>query len=140
MNYANPTEADIQSRNIILIRRDGENQHIQTISRMWEPLTYPLFFPHATLGWGVVGSTDEIKTGEGGYPVQDEGIAGTTQQIMHYCMRILREPRFHIFGRLTNEYLVDMFSWNLEQRLNYIRMNQKHLRQAAAALMGITYL
>ena len=140
MNYANTTEADVQSRNIILIRRDGENQRIQTISRLWEPLAYPLFFPHATLGWGVVGSTDEIETGEGNYPVQDEGIAGTTRQIMHYRARILREPRFHIFGRLTNEYLVDMFSRNLETRLNYIRMNQTRLRQEDAALMGVTYV
>jgi hypothetical protein len=63
MNYTNTTNDDVQSCNIVTIRRDGENQRISTISRLWEPLAYPLFFPHATLGWGVVGSNDEIETG-----------------------------------------------------------------------------
>jgi hypothetical protein len=139
MNYANTTVADARSRNIVVIRRDGENQSIHTISRLWEPLAYPLLFPHATLGWGVVGSADEIESGQPQQSSQEE-LEGTTRQIMYYHARILREPRFEIFGRLTNEYLVDMFSRNLETRLNYIRMNQKRLRQEDAALMGVTYI
>ena len=45
----------------------------------------------------------------------------------HYRAQILREERFQIFGRLTNEYIVDMFSRDLECRLNYIRSNQLRL-------------
>ena len=85
----------------------------------------PSVFPHATLGWGVVGSGDEIETGVARHADDDYG--GSTRQIMHYHARVLHEPRFQIFGRLTNEYLVDMFSRNLETRLNYIRINQKRL-------------
>ena len=34
----------------------------------------------------------------------------TTTQLWHYRIHLLREECFHLFGRLTNEYLVDMFS------------------------------
>ena len=40
-----------------------------------------------------------------------------TTQIWLYRARILREPHFCIFGRLTNEYVVDMFTRELECRL-----------------------
>ena len=63
-----------------------------------------------------------------------------TRQIMHYRAHLLREPRFKIFGRLTNEYAIDMFTRNLETRLNYIRANQKRLREEDAALMGVTHV
>jgi hypothetical protein len=138
MNYANTTTDDVHVRNIVTVRRDGENQSISTISHLWEPLAYPLFFSHATLGWGVVGSGDEIETGVAQRAEDDDG--GSTRQIMHYRARVLREAHFQIFGCLTNEYLVDMFSRNLETRLNYIHINQKHLRQEDAALMGISHV
>ena len=63
-----------------------------------------------------------------------------TRQIMHYRAHLLREPRFKIFGRLTNEYAIDMFTRNLETRLNYIRANQKRLHEEDAALMGVTHV
>lgn len=90
MNYANTTASDVHSHNIFIIRHDGENQSIHTISHLWEPLTYPLFFPHATLGWGVVGSADEIESGQAQQSSQEE-VNRTTRQIMHYQARILRE-------------------------------------------------
>ena len=54
----------------------------------------------------------------------------------HYRALLLRESRFHLFGRLTNEYLVDMFSRNLDCRLSYIRQNQRRIRAEDAELMG----
>ena len=56
----------------------------------------------------------------------------------HYRARLLREPRFQIFGRLTNEYIVDMFSRDLESRLAYIRTNQERIRREDATLMGLS--
>lgn len=41
----------------------------------------------------------------------------------------LWEPCFQIFGCLVNEYIVDMFSYDLESWLTYIRFNQVRLRQ-----------
>ena len=46
---------------MMVIRRDGDNQAISTISQLWEPLAYPLLFPHATLGWGVYGAHSDLS-------------------------------------------------------------------------------
>jgi len=59
-----------------------------------------------------------------------------TTQMWHYRARLLRESRFEIFRRLANEYAVDMFSRDLECRLNYIRQNQQRIRREDAELMG----
>ena len=55
MNYHNTTVSQVDARKIVVIRHDGLNQTISATSRLWEPLAYPLFFPHATLGWGISG-------------------------------------------------------------------------------------
>lgn len=138
-NYDNTTLSEVNARKSIVMRVDGNDQYIPSISRLWEPLAYPLFFPHGTLGWGVVGSLDDFQNNpshdaaDNDFDLQGEG---SGRQIMFYRARILREPRFRIFGKLTNEYAVDMLSRNLETRLNYIRSNQKRLHEEDAELMG----
>lgn len=52
MNYENTTQSEIKARKLLIIKKDGSQQQISTVSRFWEPLAYPLLFPHATLGWG----------------------------------------------------------------------------------------
>ena len=139
MNYENTTQSEVKARQMLVIRRDGANQSISTISCLWEPLAYPLLFPHATLGWGIYGAHNDfdldatVETGEVASDVP-------THQIMHYRAHMLREPRFQIFGHLANEYAIDMFTRNLETRLNYIQANQKRLREEDAALMGVTHI
>jgi hypothetical protein len=129
MSYTNTTPSEIKARRLIVVTTGGENQSVSTVSRFWEPLSYPLLFPHGTLGWGVVGRNEEFVPGT------DNDIP--TTQMWHYRARLLREPRFRIFGRLTNEYIVDMFSRDLESRLAYIRSNQERLRREDANLMGL---
>jgi hypothetical protein len=128
MNYDNTTLGELNSRQCLVVRRDGTNQSVSTISRLWEPLAYPLLFPHGTLGWGVVGSLSVILNDRLD-DVQDPDLQadGCGRQIMFYRVRLLREPKFRVFGKLTNEYAVDMLSHNLETRLNYIRANQKRV-------------
>ena len=62
----------------------------------------------------------------------------TVTQIWHYRSRVLRDNRFEIFGRLTNEYLVDMWSREVDCRLAYIRSNQLRIRQEDTELMGVS--
>lgn len=50
----NTARNEVQARHLIISRINGQNQTIPTISRLWEPLAYPLLFPHGTLGWGLV--------------------------------------------------------------------------------------
>ena len=97
-------------------------------------MAYPLLFPHGTLGWGLRPLVRDPFS-----IILDGADSDTpTTQIWHYRARLLREPRFSIFGRLTNEYVVDMFSRELDSRLGYIRSNQERLRaqEQDAALMG----
>jgi hypothetical protein len=138
-NYDNTTLRDVSTRQSIVVRHNGENQSISAISRLWEPLAYPLLFPHGTLGWGVVDTQNRFQQEiENGADDMHEQIA--TRQIMYYRARLLREERFRIFGKLTNEYAVDMLTRNLEMRLNYIRINQMRLRQQDAELMGEAFV
>ena len=122
MCYDNTVLSDISPRCLVVSRQNGQDQYIPTISRLWEPLAYPLFFPHGTLGWGLIGSMGGLNE-----QYNDNNFDTPTTQIWLYRARLLREPRFHIFGRLTNEYVVDMFTRELECRLRYIRSNQSRL-------------
>lgn len=138
MNFDNTTLGDVNTRKSIIVQHNGNHQSISAISRLWEPLVYPLFFPHGTLGWGVVGSYSDLEDVPMLDNMQDATIdtEGCGRQIMFYRARILREPRFRIFGKLTNEYAVDMLTRNLETRLNYIRDNQRRVMEEDAELMG----
>lgn len=129
----NSAAAELAPRSLVVSPQGprGGNVRIPAISRLWEPLAYPLFFPHGEPGWGVPG-TEQLQ--HQGLQVPNEDVP--TTQIWHYRRRILSDDRFRIFGRLTNEYLVDMFSRNLEMRLHYITANQERLRREDAMLMG----
>lgn len=131
MSYNNTSSSENRGRRLVVSRRSGRTQAIPTVSRLWEPLSYPLLFPHGTLGWGLTHSSDTLETDEISQTEYDHA----TTQLWHYRARILREPRFQVFGRLTNEYVVDMFSRNLETRLNFIRHNQERIRREDAQLM-----
>ncbi|CAG8533214.1 16447_t:CDS:2, partial [Dentiscutata heterogama] len=50
-------------------------------------------------------------------------------QVDYYRYRIMSETRFHLLGRLFNEYLVDMFSRADDERLQYIRQEQYRFKK-----------
>jgi len=133
MCYDNTLLSEVVPQSLMVSWQNGRDQYIPTVSCLWEPLAYPLLFPSGTLGWGLIGSTE--NTGE---QYNQSNFDAPTTQIWHYRARPLREPRFQIFGRLTNEYVVDMFTHELECWLWYIRSNQNRLRtlESDATLMG----
>ena len=92
----------------VVIWNHGETstRTVNILSSHYEPLQYPLLFPQGTPGW---------------HP----GVSNNCSQIRWYRMRILRDERFHLFGRLGNEYLVDMYSRVEDQRLDYLRRGRK---------------
>jgi len=135
MCYENTLRSQISPRSLRISTINNEPQTIHTVSRLWEPMAYPLLFPHGTLGWGLRPSArDPLSV----IALDGADSEAATTQIWHYRARLLREPRFSIFGRLTNEYVVDMFSRELDARLTYIRSNQArlHAQDQDAALMG----
>ena len=134
MCYENTLRSQISPRSLLISTIDNRPQSIPTVSRLWEPMAYPLLFPHGTLGWGLWPSVRDPFS----ITVDGADSDTPTTQIWHYRAQLLREPRFSIFGRLTNEYIVDMFTRELDARLSYIRSNQERLRtqEQDAALMG----
>jgi hypothetical protein len=120
MCYDNTSMTELSVQSLIVHLHGEQQQQIPTTSRLWEPLIYPLFFPSGSLGWGL--TMDNYRTAD---ELDDHALTinAPTTQIWHYRARLLREPRFHIFGHLTNEYVVDMFSRDLECRLYYIKTN-----------------
>ena len=135
ISYNNTTSQQIRPRRLIVSVDDGYTQQIPSISRMWEPLSYPLLFPEGTPGWGIADTANtHPRIGADQY---QHRVDAPTMQMWFYRARLLREPRFQIFGRLANEYMVDMFSRDLECRLAYIRANQRRICQEEATLHGL---
>ena len=44
---------NVNNRDTVLHYRDGGLQHISKLHRSYDPLQYPLLFPHGTDGWHV---------------------------------------------------------------------------------------
>ena len=125
LSYRNSIKSEIHRRRLIIRPNDSSNQNISAVSHIWEPLSYPLLFPNGMLGWGIPPSEGEID-----FRLENEDTSVPTTQMWHYHARLLRESQFSIFGRLANEYIVDMFTHDLECRLNYIRKYQHQLPDA----------
>src|SRR5579872_1274497 len=84
MCYDNTILSQVSPRSLIVSKRNGDDQYIPTISRLWEPLAYPLLFPSGTAGWGLIdrtnGTIDEY---------QDANFDAPTTQIWMYRARLL---------------------------------------------------
>ncbi|KIJ26083.1 hypothetical protein M422DRAFT_272899 [Sphaerobolus stellatus SS14] len=104
----NTAAGNYTPKSMVIRKRDNSVSQIGSISRLWEPLAYPLPFPHGTLGWGKLSGINRQYT-------EEEYLHGdsTVTQIWHYRSRLLRAQIFEIFGRLANEYMVDM--WTMEE-------------------------
>lgn len=103
----------VNPRNI-LIWQNGHHlpTFVPILSRHYEPLQYPLLFPHGTPGWGL--------TEQDGLFMPPNKIS----QRLWYKAHLLTDPRFLHFGRLTCEYVCDMYSRVEEQRLDFIRRSR----------------
>ena len=109
----------ITPRAIVVWRHsEAEPSFVPIYSRHYEPLQYPLLFPHGTPGWGLT----ETANGQLRNTV-------TLTQREWYRSRILTDQRFITFGRVTCEYLCDMYSRVEEERLNFIRRSKDAISQ-----------
>ena len=129
----NTSIRNLRPRQLLIQYQNGRHQSIGTNSRLWEPLVYPLLFPHGTFGWGINNNNDDFN---------DEGCntGEITTLSWHIRGMLLHEARFKIFGYLANEYAVDMFSRVLDQRLNLIKSAQLKFAADDAALMGRMFI
>jgi hypothetical protein len=83
MSYQNTLESEVAPRTMVIARRNGGNQSISTVSRLWEPLAYPSLFPHGTLGLVLPADHDALEGNVRADDAQDGGVdtpdATTTQ-------------------------------------------------------------
>lgn len=101
---------NLQPYNILIWQNRQPHPHpckVNIFSSQYEPLQYPIIFPHGTTGWHADAHLSQIRW---------------------YCSCLLQEEQFTIFGQLTCEYLVDMYSRVEEERLAYIRRGREQQR------------
>ena len=97
-------------------------QYVNPLSALYEPLSYPLWYPFGGRGW----STDILST---------TGVRVT--QMWWYRQQLLRLPHMHLCGRLLNEWLVNMFCRMEDERLALIRRDQSQRIATRAELTGV---
>ena len=97
-------------------------QYLQPLSPLYEPLSYPLWYPHGGRGW----STD--VTGPLGNKVT---------QMWWYRQQVLRLPQLHLCGRLLNEWFINMYCRMEDERLSLLRRQQQTRVATRAALCEV---
>ena len=85
MCYENTLRSQISPRSLLISMTGGCAQSIPTASHLWEPMAYPLFFPHGTLGWGLRPLVRDTLSIELNSADSDPA----TTQIWHYRARLL---------------------------------------------------
>jgi Helitron helicase-like domain at N-terminus len=107
---------DVQPRSIVIWHNsENDPSFIPIFSRHYEPLQYPVLFPHGTLGWGLTSLDNDQLSNNLNFTQRE-----------WYKNQLLCDDRFLLFGRLTSEYLCDMYSRIEEERLLFIRKGRLH--------------
>lgn len=81
MPYDNTTQSQVKARHLIISCQSGTNQAIPTVSHLWEPLAYPLVFPHGTLDWGLFSNHHHLTHSVGS---NNDGVDAITTQMWYY--------------------------------------------------------
>ena len=140
-------ETENQNRDIILQPHEGSIQRISEIHRAYTPLHYVLMFPRGEDGWHPnISIHNDLMRGEDGWHpniphndevFDDEGEANILSKCisaMNYFAYRLQVGRpnepvtLHYYGRLFQQWIVDMYTVMEQTRLNYLRFNQKQIR------------
>ena len=111
-----PVDLQQKSRDIVLRLHDGQLKKISELHPAYDPLQYPLLFPHGTQGYSI------------NMPQQGGGRKLTMMRCTAYHI-MAREGNNLIKGRrLYQQYLVDAYCKVETERLQYLRREQSKLR------------
>jgi hypothetical protein len=106
------------ARDIILKKQSGQLQRIKSTHQGYDSLSYPILFPHGQPGWTPTlmrNQTDSKKITLMDY-TKYYLQCRSTFNILHYA------------GRLFQQYVVDQYARIEQDRLTFLRFNQKKLR------------
>ena len=104
------------NRDIVLHYKDGGLKHISELHRSYDPLQYPLLFPHGTDGWHV-----NLKLQNG----------RKLTAMVYYRYHIMVRQNVSVLlraKRLFQQYLVDAYCKIETERLQFLRREQTALR------------
>ena len=107
---------NVHNRDIILHYRDGGLQHISELHRGYDPLQYPLLFPHGTDGWHI---NLKLQNGK------------KLTALVYYRYHIMVRQNVSILlraKRLFQQFLVDAYCKIETERLHFLRREQTALR------------
>jgi len=126
----------VDKRDIVLAQQDGPFQRISELHVGYMALHYPLLFPYGEDGWhpkislnGVVADTnlDEDHAGESDLQRKHYNVTMTEfygYQLQHRDIDGIALLRG---DRLRHQYIVDAYAAIKQNRLKYLRLNQKKL-------------
>ena len=107
-----------ENRDITIHPKSGNLQNISILSRLCDPMCYPLLFPYGDSGW-----TTDIKKAVG---------HGNVSQLQwysyHFAIRVGSFNQFLNSGKLTHQFMVDAYCKTEANRLNWFRKNQNSIR------------
>ena len=107
------------SRDIIVKTHGGQLQRIKSTHQAYDSLSYPLLFPHGLAGWD---------------PTLMRNFGSSTSKVtlMDYQKYYLQCRNnyniLHHSGRLFQQYCVDSYARIEQDRLQFLRFNQKKIR------------
>ncbi|KAG1095445.1 hypothetical protein G6F42_018552 [Rhizopus arrhizus] len=130
----------------VVVRLKGPDDsliRINEIHQHYDPLHYIFMFPAGDPGWycDIKSYNPEAMSTDDGDSDSENGDSYVTI-MQYYSSRLMirqgadanlpknQQVGLHSFGKLFRQYIVDMFAKMEQQRLNFIRYNQKSLRAA----------
>ena len=111
-----PDDTRGSNRDIVLKLRSGDLQRINELNHSYDPLQYPILFPHGNFGYNM-NMTDN---------------RGKRLKVMpYYAYQLMNRSDINYIlsaGKLTQQYIVDQYCKMETDRLNYLFHNQNKLR------------
>ena len=146
--YATPTASEIavlmvgdgqeiepSNRDIVLYKHNGILQRISQLHPSYIPLHYVLLFPYGDPGWHpyilMVHQANSNQNTRENEDVDSRYV--TMMQYYAYRLQVRQNGSLEAFalhrsGRLFQQYIVDAYACIEQNRLNYLKLNQKQIR------------
>ncbi|XP_077242072.1 uncharacterized protein LOC143882480 [Tasmannia lanceolata] len=115
----------VERRDIILCTNDGFLQRINECHPAYMPLQYPLLFPYGEDGWRI---NIPIRSNPNSTSRKREFVSMREFYAYRIQYRPLEGKTLMRSGRLFQQFVVDAYAAIEEQRLYWVRTNQKQLR------------
>ncbi|CAF2154317.1 unnamed protein product [Brassica napus] len=122
--YVGDFTADSAGKDLVLEYKSSKLQRISDLHPLYMSLQYPLLFPYGEYGYDerIPYHTSENSKIKREYMTMREYYAHQIQTRPSEGMTII------ISGKLLHQYIVDAFTATEQERLRFIRLNQKQLR------------